>query len=67
MTGNENYFEYIYPCEKGYVTFGDDGKGKIRGKGKLIRNNLPNLDNVLFVEGLYSNLISISQLCDQGL
>jgi hypothetical protein len=67
MTGNENYFEYIYPCDKGYVTFGDDGKGKIRGKGKLIRNNLPNLDNVLFVEGLYSNLISISQLCDQGL
>ena len=67
MTGNDSYFEYIRPCEKGYVTFGDDGRGEIRGKGKLISNELPKLDNVLFVEGLFSNSISVSQLCNQGL
>jgi hypothetical protein len=44
-----------------------DGKGEIRGKGKLISNKLPRLDDVFFVEGLFSNLISVSQLCDQGL
>ena len=27
----------------------------------------PSLDNVLFVKGLVANLISIRQLCDQGL
>jgi hypothetical protein len=66
MTGNDSYFEYIRPYEKGYVTFSDNGKGEIRGKGKLISNKLPKLDNVLFFEGLFSNLISVSQLCDQG-
>jgi hypothetical protein len=29
MTGNDSYFEYIRPCEKGYVTFDDGGKGEI--------------------------------------
>jgi len=67
MTGNVNYFEYIRHCEKRCVTFGDGGKGEIRGKGKLISDKLTKLDNVLFVEGLFSNLISVSQLCDQGL
>jgi hypothetical protein len=37
------------------------------GVGKLINNSLPKLDNVLLVKGLKTNLISISQLSDQGL
>jgi len=52
---------------KGYVTFGDGGKGKIRGIGNLISNGLPNLENVFLVEELRTNLISITQLCDQGM
>jgi hypothetical protein len=35
--------------------------------GKLASPDLPYLDNVLLVEGLTGNLISISQLCDHGL
>jgi len=31
MTGKIGYIKNIRPCEKGYVTFGDGGKGKIRG------------------------------------
>ena len=42
-------------------------KGKILGSGSLIDNGLPNLNNVLLVKGLTFNLISISQLCDQGM
>ncbi|GAU45850.1 hypothetical protein TSUD_371460 [Trifolium subterraneum] len=34
---------------------------------KLNNNSLPKLDNVLLVKGLIANLISISQICDQGL
>jgi len=37
------------------------------GIGNLINNGLPNLNNVLLVKGLTYNLISISQLCDQGM
>jgi len=67
MTGKIGYIENIRPCEKGFVTFGDGGKGKIRGIGNLIRNGLPNLENVFLVEGLRASLISITQLCDQGM
>ncbi|XP_073049481.1 uncharacterized protein [Primulina eburnea] len=51
----------------GHVTYGGGAKGRIAGKGTLNVDGLPNLHNVLYVEGLNSNLISISQLCDDGL
>ncbi|CAJ2644227.1 unnamed protein product [Trifolium pratense] len=44
-----------------------ENDGEIKGIGNLIDNGLPNLDNVLLVKGLTANLISISQLCDQGM
>ncbi|GAA0151607.1 hypothetical protein LIER_10294 [Lithospermum erythrorhizon] len=53
---------------KGYcVTFGGGAKGKITGKGCLSMDGLPELENVLLVDGLTVNLISISQLCDEGM
>jgi len=67
MTGKRSYFEDRRPYSRGYVTFGDGGKGEILGIGNLISDELPKLENVLLVEGLFSNLISISQLCDQGM
>ena len=33
----------------------------------MITNGLPKLENVFLVEGLFTNLISITQLCDQGM
>ncbi|GAA0170842.1 hypothetical protein LIER_25019 [Lithospermum erythrorhizon] len=50
-----------------HVTFGDGGRGRIVGKGQLCVNGLPHLDDVLLVEGLTANLISISQSCDDGM
>jgi hypothetical protein len=62
MTGKISYLENIRPCDRGYVTFGDGGKGKILGIGNLISNGLPKLENVFLVEELFTNLISITQL-----
>ncbi|KAK2382310.1 hypothetical protein QL285_069855 [Trifolium repens] len=67
MTGVEKFLKDIKSHTTSYVTFGDGAKGKIKGIGKLHNSGLPKLDNVLLVKGLKANLISISQLCDQGL
>jgi hypothetical protein len=66
MTGISRFLENIEPYATSFVTFGDGAKGEIMGTGKLINHGLPKLDNVLLVKGLTANLISISQLCDQG-
>ena len=67
MTGMKNYLFDLKAYATSYVTFGDGAKGKIKGIGKLARTCSLFLDDVLLVEGLTANLISISQLCDQGL
>src|ERR1044072_7907454 len=67
MTGMKNFLTNLKAYATNYVTFGDGAKGKIKGIGKICRAGSPHLDNVLLVEGLTANLISISQLCDQGL
>ena len=41
-------------------------QGAIKGKGKTVETKPP-LKDVFLVKGLKSNLISISQLCDEGL
>ena len=41
-------------------------KGEIKGIGKIHSSKFPKIEGVLLVKGLTSNLISISQLCDQG-
>jgi hypothetical protein len=67
MIGVEKFLINIKPHTTSFVTFGDGAKGEIRGSGKLSSKSLPDLDDVLLVKGLKANLISISQLCDQGL
>ncbi|CAJ2661891.1 unnamed protein product [Trifolium pratense] len=67
MTGVEKYLMDIKSYATSFVTFGDGAKGEIKGIGRLIDNGLPKLENVLIVKGLTANLISIRQLCDQGM
>ena len=50
----------------GDVKFGGNQKGKIIGSGTIGNSNLPSISNVLLVEGLAHNLLSISQLSDNG-
>ncbi|KAK2445248.1 putative mitochondrial protein [Trifolium repens] len=67
MTGEEKYLMNVRSYKASFVTFGDGAKGEIIGIGDLINHGQPNLENVLLVKGLTANLISISQLCDQGM
>jgi len=67
MTGFKDLLGIEESCTTTYVTFGNGKKGKIIGTGNLISNDLPYLNNVLLVKGLTTNLISISQLCDEGM
>ena len=48
------------------VTFGDNSKGQIEGIGTIGNKSSIFIENVLFVNGLKLNLLSISQLCDKG-
>lgn len=51
--------------ECGEVSFGDNSKGKIVGKG-IIKIN-PKIENMSLVKGLKFNLIGVSQLCNKRL
>ena len=49
------------------VTFGDNMSSKILGKGiASLGNNKTKEEDVLLVENIKPNLLSISQTCDQG-
>ena len=48
------------------ITFGDNGKVKVKGLGKITIFNDMSISNVLLVESLNFNLLSVTQLCDIG-
>ena len=52
--------------EGGTVTFGDDAKGKIIGISNVKLGTSPLIENIVLVDGLKHNLLSVSQLCDKG-
>ncbi|KAM7466661.1 hypothetical protein LguiB_014223 [Lonicera macranthoides] len=64
MSGDKNIFTSLKEFQGGNVTFGDGKNSKIVGKGTVQAPGLPILENVLLVEGLKANLLSISQFCD---
>ena len=64
MTGNRSLFTSFTEFGGGNVTFGDGNVARVKGKGTIHAPNIPNLEKVLYVEGLKTNLISISQLCE---
>ena len=65
MTGDRSLFKVFESKKGGNVTFGDWSKLQIKGKGIIPLPRLPDIANVLYVEGLRVNLLSISQICDQ--
>ncbi|CAJ2633438.1 unnamed protein product [Trifolium pratense] len=67
MTGIGKFLVDLKSYSTSFVTCGNGTKGEIVGIGELNSNSLPKLSNVLLVKGLTANLISISQLCDQGM
>jgi len=66
MTGDKNLLVNILLKQEGHVTYVDNNKGKILGRGTIGDKNTFFINDVLFVEGLKHSLLSISQLCDKG-
>ena len=66
MTRDESKVAFL--TEKGgYMTFGDNGKGRIIGHGSIGYNSLSLIEFFfLLIDGLKHNLLSFSQLCDKG-
>ena len=52
MTGERAMFSSISPIDGGYVTFGDNAKGKMVGEGKVGKSPNTTIENVLLVDGL---------------
>ena len=50
----------------GCISFGNDGKGKVIGRGRIDVTNDLFISDVYLVGGLGYNLMSVSQLCDVG-
>ena len=65
MTGDSRMLTDVSKYNGPKISFGDNSKGKTLDKNKIIHGNLT-INDVLIVENLYYNLISISQLCDIG-
>ena len=65
MTGDKTKFCLLTENDGGQVTFGENSKGKIIGSEKVGKNLSSCIDDVMLVEGLAYNLLSISQLCDK--
>ena len=65
MTGDRSLFKVFKSKKGGNVTFGNGSKTQIKGKGIISLLGLPDIVNVLYLEGLRVNLLSISQICDQ--
>ncbi|KAL4324324.1 hypothetical protein GQ457_11G019910 [Hibiscus cannabinus] len=66
MIGDKSRFLEFKSKSGGVVTFGDNSKGNIEGIGSIGNHSSILIDDVLYVNGLKHNLLSISQLCDKG-
>ncbi|XP_059627590.1 uncharacterized protein LOC132270427 [Cornus florida] len=67
MTGDGSKFNSLQQFDGGNVIFGDNQRAKIVGIGTVSKfEELPEIQEVLLVEGLKHNLLSVSQLCDSG-
>jgi hypothetical protein len=65
IAGEKNKFLSLKKEKKGNVTFGDNVSTKIFGKETIILgNDRMKAKNVLLVENLKPNLLSVSQTCD---
>ena len=68
VTGNDSMFTSLEdPGDHEHITYGDNSRGKVLGLGRITISKDLSISNVLFVESLNFNLISIAQLCDFGL
>ena len=64
MIGDPRMFNSINENKSNWIdsiTFGDNGKDKVKGLGKIAISNDLSISNVLLVESLNFNLLSVAQ------
>jgi hypothetical protein len=67
MTGDRRWFASLTPMmTKEYITFGDNGKGRMLSLGTVKVSESVTLRRVFLVKSLGYNLLSVSQLLDEG-
>ena len=66
MSREEQLFNNVTKQDLGSVTFGDNSKARAVGIGSVDFAGTTQVEQVLLVDGLKHNLLSISQLCDEG-
>jgi hypothetical protein len=67
MMGDKGKFLSLSESKEGNITFGNDAPGKIKGKGMVsLSNGKGKSQDVLLVDGMKQNLLSVSQICDRG-
>ena len=63
-------FEFLTKEKCGNVTFGNNSPSRIRGKGIVVldedKRRKTKAQDVIYVDGIKYNLLSVSQMCDQG-
>jgi hypothetical protein len=65
MIGDSRMFNSINENDRNgidSITFGDNGKGKVKGLSKIAISNDLSISNVLLVESLNFNLLSVASL-----
>src|SRR5438132_13297668 len=67
MTGENSMFSSLQLNHDAQeIVLGDSGKGEVVGVGKIPISNDQSILNVLLVDSLSYNLLSVSQLCEMG-
>jgi hypothetical protein len=67
MTSDRRWFSSLTPVmTKEYITFGDNGKDRVLSVGTVKVSESVTLTRVSLVKSLGYNLLSVSQLLDEG-
>lgn len=67
MTGDRGWFSSLVPVvTRRYITFGDNGRGCVLSEGEIKVSDKITMRSVSLVQSLGYNLLSVSQLLDEG-
>jgi hypothetical protein len=67
MTRDKGWFPSLVPVmTRRYITFGDNGRGRVLSEGEINVSDKITLRHVTLVQSLGYNLLSVSQLLDEG-
>jgi hypothetical protein len=67
MTGDKGWFSSLVPVvTKRYITFGDNGGGRVLSEGEIKVSDKITLKRVALVQSLGYNLLFVSPLLDEG-